>query len=113
MPGEYVISVWIGTAYETVELLDDMLGFAVEGDDQGRKRRLVKLATQWRATRLDDHLLDTGDAEVYVPRRRTVVTTERVIRTAEPATAMPGRRLVQLQGRRGDGRRSDEPSFGP
>lgn len=56
VPGEYVISVWMGTAYETVQQLDDVLGFTVEGDDQGRKRRLVKLSTKWRTSRLDDHV---------------------------------------------------------
>lgn len=56
VPGEYVISVWLGTAYEEIELHDDVLGFFVEGDDMGRKRRLIKLSTDWTTTRLDDHL---------------------------------------------------------
>jgi ABC-type polysaccharide/polyol phosphate transport system ATPase subunit len=55
-PGEYVISVWLGTAYEEIEAHDDVLGFFVEGDDLGRKRRLIKLSTDWTTTRLDDHL---------------------------------------------------------
>lgn len=55
-PGEYVISVWLGTAYEQIEQLDEVLGFSVEGDDLGRPRRLIKLVPEWRTTRLDDHL---------------------------------------------------------
>ncbi|MGK2955517.1 MAG: ABC transporter ATP-binding protein [Solirubrobacterales bacterium] len=55
-PGEYVISVWLGTAYEEIEAHDDVLGFFVEGDDMGRKRRLIKLSTDWTTSRLDDHL---------------------------------------------------------
>jgi len=61
VPGEYVISVWMGTAYETVEQLDDLLGFTVEGDDQGRKRRLVKLSTDWQVARMDDHVRDVEE----------------------------------------------------
>jgi ABC-type polysaccharide/polyol phosphate transport system ATPase subunit len=55
-PGEYVISVWLGTSYEEIEVHDDVLGFFVEGDDMGRKRRLIKLSTDWTTSRLDDHL---------------------------------------------------------
>jgi len=55
MPGEFVVSLWVGTQYETVQQFDDVLAFTVEGDDEGRKRRLVRLATEWRAERLDDH----------------------------------------------------------
>ncbi|HEX2577927.1 MAG TPA: ABC transporter ATP-binding protein [Aquihabitans sp.] len=55
-PGEYVLGVWLGTAYEELEQLDEVLGFTVEGDDLGRPRRLVKLVPEWRITRLDDHL---------------------------------------------------------
>ncbi len=57
-PGEYVISVWLGTAYEQIEQLDEVLGFTVEGDDLGRPRRLIRLVPDWRTTRLDDHLAD-------------------------------------------------------
>ncbi len=57
-PGEYVISVWMGTAYEQLEQLDDVVGFTVEGDDLGRARRLIKLTTEWRTARVDDHLVD-------------------------------------------------------
>jgi hypothetical protein len=55
-PGEYVASVWLGTAYEQVQQLDEVVAFAVEGDDGGRARRLVKLSTEWRTERLDDHV---------------------------------------------------------
>ena len=35
-PGEYVISMWLGTAYENMELHDAVVAFSVEGDDLGR-----------------------------------------------------------------------------
>lgn len=54
-PGEYVVSVWLGSVYENIEMLDDVLGFFVEGDAMER-RRLIKLSTDWTTTRLDDHL---------------------------------------------------------
>jgi hypothetical protein len=55
MPGEFVVSIWLGTQYETVQELDDVLGFTVQGDDEGRKRRLVRLTSEWRSQRIDDH----------------------------------------------------------
>ena len=60
VPGEYVVSVWLGTAYEEIEAQDDVLSFFVEGDDLGRKRRLIKLSTDWTTTRVDDHLSIDG-----------------------------------------------------
>ena len=62
VPGEYVVSVWLGTAYEEIEAQDDVLSFFVEGDDLGRKRRLIKLSTDWTTTRVDDHLSIDGSA---------------------------------------------------
>ena len=53
-PGDYVITVWFGSAYENLELHEDVVGFAVEGDDLGRVRRLVKLGTDWQVARVDD-----------------------------------------------------------
>lgn len=53
-PGEYTIGVWIGTAYEEFALHESALAFAIEGEDGGRSRRLVKLAMPWFAQRLDD-----------------------------------------------------------
>ena len=35
-PGEYTISVWLGTAYENLEQHEDVVAFSVEGDDLGR-----------------------------------------------------------------------------
>jgi hypothetical protein len=58
-PGEFVISVWLGTAYENLEMHEDVIAFTVEGDDLGRQRRLIKLASQWSSTRVDDHLGDS------------------------------------------------------
>ena len=55
-PGEYVCSVWLGTAYEQLQQLDEIAAFAVDGDDGGRTHRLVRLTTDWRTERLDDHL---------------------------------------------------------
>jgi ABC-2 type transport system ATP-binding protein/lipopolysaccharide transport system ATP-binding protein len=56
MPGEFVVSLWTGTQYETVQEFDDVLGFTVQGDDEGRKRRLVRLSSEWRSQRIDDHV---------------------------------------------------------
>jgi ABC-type polysaccharide/polyol phosphate transport system ATPase subunit len=53
-PGDYVITVWFGSAYENLELHEDVVGFAVEGDDLGRVRRLVKLGTDWQVARVDE-----------------------------------------------------------
>jgi ABC-type polysaccharide/polyol phosphate transport system ATPase subunit len=50
-PGQYSISVWLGSAYENLELHEDVVTFAVDGDDLGRVRRLVKLGTNWLVTR--------------------------------------------------------------
>ena len=56
-PGEYTITIWLGTGYEDLEIHDNVIAFAVEGDDLGRVRRLIKLNAQWQTERLDDHLL--------------------------------------------------------
>jgi hypothetical protein len=53
-PGEYVLSVWFGTAYENLELHEDVIGFTVEGDDLGRLRRLVKIGARWDVERVDE-----------------------------------------------------------
>jgi lipopolysaccharide transport system ATP-binding protein len=53
-PGEYVISIWLGTAYENMELHDAVVAFSVEGDDLGRLQRLVKLGTNWTMARTDE-----------------------------------------------------------
>jgi ABC-2 type transport system ATP-binding protein/lipopolysaccharide transport system ATP-binding protein len=50
-PGQYSISVWLGSAYENLELHEDVVTFAVDGDDLGRVRRLVKLGTNWLVSR--------------------------------------------------------------
>jgi ABC-type polysaccharide/polyol phosphate transport system ATPase subunit len=52
-PGDYTVSVWFGTAYENLELHEDVVGFAIEGDDLGRLRRLVKLGTRWDVDRIE------------------------------------------------------------
>jgi len=52
-PGEYVISIWLGTTYENMEQHDAVVAFSVEGDDLGRVHRLVKLGTDWKAERVD------------------------------------------------------------
>jgi ABC-type polysaccharide/polyol phosphate transport system ATPase subunit len=53
-PGEYTITVWFGSAYENLEVHEDIVGFAIEGDDLGRVRRLVKLGTDWDVARIDE-----------------------------------------------------------
>ena len=55
-PGEYTISVWLGTQYEDLQQLDHVVRFSVDGDDLGRPRRLVTLPMTWHTTRTDDHL---------------------------------------------------------
>jgi ABC-type polysaccharide/polyol phosphate transport system ATPase subunit len=57
-PGEYTISVWLGSVYEDIEQHDNVLNFRVEGDNLGRVRRLVAISTQWQTSRVDDHLTD-------------------------------------------------------
>jgi ABC-2 type transport system ATP-binding protein/lipopolysaccharide transport system ATP-binding protein len=57
-PGEYTISIWLGSAYDNMEQHENIVAFAVEGDDLGRLRRLVKISTEWKTARLDDHMLD-------------------------------------------------------
>jgi hypothetical protein len=52
-PGDYGISVWLGTAYETLQELQNRLQFSVEGDDGGRPNRLVKLAMSWDVEALE------------------------------------------------------------
>ncbi len=52
-PGDYVISIWLGTTYENMEQHDAVVAFSVEGDDLGRLHRLVKLGTDWTTERLD------------------------------------------------------------
>jgi hypothetical protein len=57
-PGEYTISIWLGSSYENLEQHDNIVSFTVDGDNLGRVRRLVKLNPEWTATRLDDHVRD-------------------------------------------------------
>jgi ABC-type polysaccharide/polyol phosphate transport system ATPase subunit len=52
-PGDYAVSVWFGTAYENLELHEDVVSFSVEGDDLGRLRRLVKIGTRWDVDRTE------------------------------------------------------------
>lgn len=45
--GEYVISVWLGTAYETLATHESALRLSIEGDDGGRPARLFKTGLPW------------------------------------------------------------------
>jgi ABC-type polysaccharide/polyol phosphate transport system ATPase subunit len=56
-PGEYTISVGLGSAYEWIDQHENIVAFTVDGDDLGRVRRLVRLAAEWQAIRLEDHTL--------------------------------------------------------
>ena len=63
-PEEYQIGLWLGTPQREIEELYHVLGFRVDGSD-GRdgsdseeSRRLIRLAPEWRVTRVDDHLGD-------------------------------------------------------
>ena len=57
-PGEYTISVCLGSWYELLDQHENIVAFTVDGDDLGRLRRLVRLSAEWQAIRLDDHLHD-------------------------------------------------------
>jgi ABC-type polysaccharide/polyol phosphate transport system ATPase subunit len=46
-PGEYVVGVWLGTAYETMQFDDSVLSFSIEGDDAGRPSRLLRFGNRW------------------------------------------------------------------
>jgi ABC-2 type transport system ATP-binding protein/lipopolysaccharide transport system ATP-binding protein len=54
-PGEYSLTVWLGSAYENLELHEDIVAFAIDGDDLGR-HRLVRVGAAWKTERIDDHL---------------------------------------------------------
>ncbi len=58
-PGEYVVGIWLGTAYETMQYDDSVLTFSIDGDDAGRPTRLLKLGDQWQTERLDGPMGDT------------------------------------------------------
>src|SRR5205814_10562122 len=53
-PGEYVVGIWLGTAYDTMQYDESVLTFSVDGDDAGRPSRLLKLGDQWQTDRLAD-----------------------------------------------------------
>jgi hypothetical protein len=53
-PGEYVVGVWLGTAYETMQYEDSVLTFAIDGDDAGRPARLLRFGNPWIVERLAD-----------------------------------------------------------
>ena len=57
-PGEYVVGVWLGTAYDTMQFEERVLTFAVDGDDSGRPLRLVRLGNRWEVDRLGDAGVD-------------------------------------------------------
>lgn len=59
-PGEYVISVWLGTSYESLEQHDAVFAFSIEGDDLGRPQRLVKIGSDWKTERISRPATDDG-----------------------------------------------------
>jgi ABC-type polysaccharide/polyol phosphate transport system ATPase subunit len=59
IPDEYRISIWVGSKYETIELLDDVLTFLIDGEERDR-RRMVRAEAEWASRRIDDHLRDAG-----------------------------------------------------
>ncbi|MGH9270913.1 MAG: ABC transporter ATP-binding protein [Ilumatobacteraceae bacterium] len=52
-PGEYSIGLWLGTAYEELEFLENVLAITIEGDEAGRPNRLVKIGAPWTVARLE------------------------------------------------------------
>ena len=51
--GEYSVSAWVGTAYETVVWEPDALGFRLEGGNT-RSDRLLELGLPWDVRRIAD-----------------------------------------------------------
>jgi ABC-type polysaccharide/polyol phosphate transport system ATPase subunit len=54
VPGEYTISIWLGTSYDNMELHENVLSFAVDG--QNPRQRVIAISPDWKTARLDDHL---------------------------------------------------------
>jgi ABC-2 type transport system ATP-binding protein/lipopolysaccharide transport system ATP-binding protein len=50
-PGDYRVSVFVGTAHETFVWEDGVLGFRLEGDDQTRPERVLQLSLPWTVER--------------------------------------------------------------
>ena len=50
--GEYSVSAWVGTAYETVAWEADALGFRLEGGSN-RSDRLLQLDLPWDVRRVE------------------------------------------------------------
>ncbi len=57
-PGDYRVSVFVGTAHETFVWEEGVLGFRLEGDDQTRPDRVLQLSLPWKVAR---HPLDPAD----------------------------------------------------
>jgi ABC-2 type transport system ATP-binding protein/lipopolysaccharide transport system ATP-binding protein len=45
--GEYTLSLWIGTPYETFVWADSLVTFRLEGSSNGRPERILQLALPW------------------------------------------------------------------
>ena len=51
-PGNFSVDVWLGTNYEDCDMRERVLSFSVEGAQQGRPDRLVKLSLPWEVERI-------------------------------------------------------------
>ena len=52
-PAKYVLSVWLGNAYEDIAFHEHLLTFEVDGDDADRSGRLFDLRTPWQTDWID------------------------------------------------------------
>ncbi len=53
-PGEYVISLWLGTQLEDFAKHEHVLAFTVDGDVVDRPRRRIRLGTEWETSQKGD-----------------------------------------------------------
>lgn len=53
-PGDYAISLWLGTHLEDFGLHEHLLAFTVDGDVIDHPRRRVRLGAEWQTDQIDD-----------------------------------------------------------
>jgi ABC-type polysaccharide/polyol phosphate transport system ATPase subunit len=51
--GDYLVGLWAGSAYETVLYDEEVLHFSLEGSNDGRAERILKLGLPWTVQRTD------------------------------------------------------------
>jgi ABC-2 type transport system ATP-binding protein/lipopolysaccharide transport system ATP-binding protein len=58
--GDYTIGVWLGTAYETIQYINDAAVFRLEGPTRGRTERLLQLGMAWSVEPTTDAIEQTS-----------------------------------------------------